>query len=323
MGINRNAAVNDRLFYRITGIIRNNISLFVCFVPFHAVGRIVPERISFVSQEDCVPTGSRNRRSLKNAGFTLNNGSFFRRQHNRSAACIGSLHEVQVPGAYQTVQGYAIHTGNRNSLRIASCRNSIVYLRFVVSRNTDTACHSVYFMINPCIVARSDRNAAGCRIYRAVNNNVLYCLQIHVTACINLTVDAVVFGIRKTDCTRFQIAFAGRHKVACYFNQPKPHGGIIAACTVHAFHISVFACQIDEHAVVSQVAAVLFRCSCIIQDTDRICRITDYPVSWIGFQFQHFARVQESKRIIRIRRHGKSFGRIKRNGIARIHGTYP
>ena len=108
---------------------------------------------------------------------------------------------------------------------------------------------------------------------------------------------------------------------ALHGNDTQPHGGIVAPHAVHAFHVSVFAFQVDKHALIGQIPGVVFRRSHIIQDTDRLIFSADHAFFFIGFQFQDLACVQVAEGVIRVRGHGKTFRRGKRKNVACVNGT--
>ena len=76
------------------------------------------------------------------------------------------------------------------------------------------------FIIEPGFCARRYGNIAVSGYNRTIHDHVFFRTQFYVAGSPRATVDPLVISIRKSDCSRFQIAFAVRHKVTGQFNQP-------------------------------------------------------------------------------------------------------
>ena len=275
------------------------IALLIRFFGFYSCRHKITEGISLICQVDSLTAGDCHAAGYQRAIFVLLNAAVGRRQPDRTASVVDRNSALRnfirirnrwISGFHGAVQRYSLFTGNRDIIN--SCFDSCIFP-------------------DQHMLLCADSDIAFGGFYRPVDRNVFYRFQFHIAACINLTIDTGIIFFRKPDCSRFQITLAGRSEVPRHFNQAKPHGGVLATCTVDALHIAVFAFQINKHAVVSRRAAVLFQCSCIVQDTDRIGRRADFTRYFIGLQFQNLSGVQIGQRIIRIGRHIKACGRVQ------------
>ena len=294
------------------------IALLVRLPGFYSCRHKITERISRICQVDSLTAGDCHAAGYQRAIFVLLNAAVGRCQPDRTASLVDRnsaprnfirIRNRRIAGFHSAVQCYSLFTGNRDIIN--SCFDSCIFpdQHMLLCADTDIAgpCNhpAIDLCIGSCVYtdvtrigiyafrfivdfysrSRANGDIAFGGFYRPVDCNVFYRFQFHIAAGFSLTVDTGVIIFRKPDCSRFQITLTGRSEVPCHFNQAKPHGGVLATRTVDALHIAVFAFQINKHAVVSRRAAVLFRCSCIVQDTDRVCCSADFTLCFIGFQF--------------------------------------
>ena len=156
------------------------------------------------------------------------------------------------------------------------------------------------------------------RRHRAVENDGLFGVQLHVANRRNLAVDALMVLVAQPDSPFFQIAGAGGHKVALHINETQPHGGILTQAAVDAPDISVLGFKVDEHTIVGIGVGVFIRGSVIIQNTDWIFIGADFTSIFIGLELQDFARVKVTLRILLIGGPHEAFFRFQPNGITGI-----
>ena len=294
------------------------IALLVRLSGFNSCRHKITERISRICQVDSLAAGDCHAAGYQRAIFVLLNAAVGRRQPDRSASLVDRnralrnfvrIRNRRIAGFHGAVQCYSFFTGNRDIVN--SCFDGCIFLdqHMLLCSDSDIACPCNHLAVDLCIVScvytditrigiyaicfiidfysgsRANGDIAFGGFYRPVDCNVFYRFQFHIAAGFSLTVNTGIIIFRKPDCSCFQITLTGRSKVPCHFNQAKPHGGVLATCTVDALHIAIFTFQINKHAVVSRRAAVLFRCSCIVQDTERVCCSADFTLCFIGFQF--------------------------------------
>ena len=232
MGVHRYAAVNGRFFHGVA-IIGDYIALFVCFIPFHAIGCKVPEHISLVGQGNGVPAGSGNRRSRQHTIFRLNNGTLFRCQIDSTASVIRRnsvltnfvlVRNRQFTCFHGAVQRYTFIAGNCDRPFIANRSNGRVFtycchfsgnntdiaipglhrsadFRIVFRINTNIACPCNHFAINLCISSCIDADSARIGIH-----SVHFITDSCFGACINgnIAIRGFYRSIHRNVLHRFQ-----------------------------------------------------------------------------------------------------------------------
>ena len=239
MDVNRYVAVNGRFFHGVAVIVGDYIALFVCFIPFHTVCRIITEPMFLVGQDNSLPAGSGNRCSRQHTMFRLNNGTLFRRQIDSTASVIHRnsalsnfvrVRNSQFTCLYGAVQRYAFFTGNRNlsfitfgSITSYSDNRIFINHRKLLCADTNITCpcnhfaidfcisscndadsarigiHSVHFITDSCFGACINGNIAIRGFYRSIHSNVLYRFQHHVATSVNLAVDTILRSVTKPD----------------------------------------------------------------------------------------------------------------------------
>ena len=256
----------------------NFITLFIRFFAIHSGCRKFAELVALIRQINSLPAGSCHDVGYQCAIFILPDFSVGRSKQDCAAVPVTALCILlRLSGYHAVIQRHAILTGDRHNRIIRCIRRKVPFnLCFIFRRYVNTGiCRQR--IIHPRVCPGLYRNVSVSRRHRPGNYNIFYGFQFHIAACIYFAIDTLFFSISKPYGSCFQIALAGRRQVSGHFHQPQPHGRIVAARAIDAFHIRILACQIDKHAAVSLGAAVLFRCSRIIQDTDGVRFGTDHP----------------------------------------------
>ena len=210
------------------------IALLVRLSGFYSCRHKITERISRICQVDSLTAGDCHAAGYQRAIFVLLNAAVGRRQPDRTASVVDRNSALRnfirirnrwISGFHGAVQRYSLFTGNRDIIN--SCFDSCIFpdQHMLLCADSDIAgpcnhlavdlcigscvytdvtrigIYAVCFIIDFYSGSRANGDIAFGRFYRPVDCNVFYRFQLHIAACINLTVDTGYIAF----CTLFAL----------------------------------------------------------------------------------------------------------------------